>query len=176
MLDTVVRDFDQLPPRPNAGVVTYAPGAVLGPRRQRQYQLVLVQAGTVSVLVDDRERAMPPGHVGLLLSDHTEVFSFDRARTTRHSWIAISPAELASDERAALDHAPPCLPLRQAMEECAALGRSVSLADEPERCPVLAAVARGAQPVSRGGVARLRAPRRSSRRVQGPRPGAAARL
>ena len=144
MLDAVVRDFDQLPPRPNAGVVSYAPGAVLGPRLQRQYQLVLVHAGTVSVLVDGRERTMSPGHVGLLLPDHTELFAFDCARPTRHSWIAVSAAQLTGEERAALAQAAPCLPLTQAMDECAALARSVSLADEPERRPVLTAVARAA--------------------------------
>jgi AraC-like DNA-binding protein len=72
----------------SAGEVAYSPGGRLGPRWQRDVQLVLVHEGTVSVGIDGRPR--PVVHAGsacLLLPGHREAFAFAADRTTRHSWL-----------------------------------------------------------------------------------------
>jgi AraC-like DNA-binding protein len=70
------------------GTVTYPPGGTLGPRTQRDLQLVAVHSGAALVWVDDHEpRRLGPGQVGLLLPGHRERFAFDPAVATRHSWV-----------------------------------------------------------------------------------------
>ena len=134
-----------VPPRlPNAGVVTYPPRATLGPRLQPDYQLVLVHTGSARVTVNGIPREIPAGHVGLLLPGTTELFAFAPDRQTRHSWIAAAPAYLDGELRRLLDGTTPCLPLSATMQTCVVLGREVAAVDDPERRPVLAAVARAA--------------------------------
>jgi AraC-like DNA-binding protein len=70
-----------------AGEVTYPPGGTLGPRRQRDVQLVVVHSGSMTVWVDGAERHAGPHTVSLLLPGHAERFAFDRALATRHSWM-----------------------------------------------------------------------------------------
>jgi transcriptional regulator GlxA family with amidase domain len=71
----------------SAGVVTYPPGGTLGPRTQRDLQLVLMQTGSARVWVDDEERRLAAGEVGLMLPGHRERFAFDQEVATRHSWV-----------------------------------------------------------------------------------------
>lgn len=129
---------------PNAGVVTYPPRATLGPRVQPAYQLVLVHTGSARVTVNGIPREIPAGHVGLLLPGTTEFFAFAPDRQTRHSWIAAAPACLDGELCRRLDRTTPCLPLSATMQTCVDLGREVAAVDDPERRPVLAAVARAA--------------------------------
>jgi AraC family transcriptional regulator of arabinose operon len=129
---------------PNAGVVTYPPRATLGPRLQPAYQLVLVHTGSARVTVNGLPRDIPAGHVGLLLPGTTEFFAFAPDRQTRHSWIAAAPAYLDGELCRRLDRTTPCLPLSATMQTCVDLGREVADVDDPERRPVLAAVARAA--------------------------------
>jgi AraC family transcriptional regulator, arabinose operon regulatory protein len=126
---------------PNAGVVTYPPRATLGPRVQPAYQLVLVHTGSARVTVNGLPREIPAGHVGLLLPGTTEFFAFALDRQTRHSWIAAVPAYLDGALCRRLDRTTPCLPLSATMQTCVDLGREVAAVDDPERRPVLAAVA-----------------------------------
>src|SRR5918911_736890 len=130
--------------RPNAGVVTYPPRATLGPRVQHDYQLVLVHTGSAHVTVNGLRREIPAGHVGLLLPGTTEFFAFAPDRQTRHSWIAAAPAYLDGELCRQLDGTTPCLPLSATLQTCVDLGREVAAIDDPERRPVLAAVARAA--------------------------------
>ena len=135
----------QVPRRlPNAGVVTYPPRATLGPRLQPEYQLVLVHTGSARVTVNGLPREIPAGHVGLLLPGTTEFFAFAPDRQTRHSWIAAAPAYLDGELCRLLNGTTPCLPLSSMMQTCVDLGREVAAVDDPERRPVLAAVARAA--------------------------------
>lgn len=129
---------------PNAGIVLYPPRATLGPRVQRDYELVLVHAGRAHVAVDRQTREIPAGHVGLLLPGRTELYAFAADRETVHSWMALPPHLIDADLRAALDRAAPCLPLSDDMHACSDLARDVATVDDPARRPVLVAVVRAA--------------------------------
>ena len=96
------------------------------------------------VTVNGLPREIPAGHVGLLLPGTTEFFAFAPDRQTRHSWIAAAPAYLDGELCRLLDRTTPCLPLSATMQTCVDLGREVAAVDDPERRPVLAAVARAA--------------------------------
>jgi AraC-like DNA-binding protein len=94
----------------SVGTVTYPPGGTLGPRRQRDVQLVLVHSGSATIWVDDEPRRVEAGEVGLLLPGHRERFAFDARVPTRHSWIQMREPDL---DPAGL---PPVLSLSPALE------------------------------------------------------------
>jgi AraC-like DNA-binding protein len=72
----------------SAGDVVYPPGGRLGPRWQRDVQLVLVHEGSARVSVDGgAPLSITARCVGLLLPRHREEFAFDEQVPTRHSWI-----------------------------------------------------------------------------------------
>jgi AraC-like DNA-binding protein len=72
----------------SAGEVVYPPGGRLGPRWQRDVQLVLVHTGLARVEVDDAAPAtIRAGGVGLLLPGHRERFAFADDVATHHSWV-----------------------------------------------------------------------------------------
>ena len=96
-----------------AGEVTYPPGGTLGPRRQRDVQLVVLHSGSMTVWVDGAARQAGPRTVSLLLPGHEERFAFDRTLPTRHSWMQ---AHVAAPSRE-LDDLPVSLPLSPAMAD-----------------------------------------------------------
>jgi len=108
-----------LPARVSVGTVTYPPGGTLGPRRQRDVQLVLVHAGSARVAVDGREHRIAVGEVGLLLPGRRERFAFDPDVATRHSWVQVHVPDLAPPLRARLEQLPVVLPLTPALETIA---------------------------------------------------------
>src|SRR5215217_6236142 len=72
----------------SVGEIVYPSRGRLGPRRQRDVELVLVHAGHADVSIDDE----PPwriaaGFVGLLLPGHIERFAFATGEPTRHTWV-----------------------------------------------------------------------------------------
>jgi AraC-like DNA-binding protein len=94
----------------SAGDVVYPPGGRLGPRWQRDVQLVLVHEGSARVWVDGGgPRTIPAGCVGLLLPGHREDFAFDEEVQTRHSWIQARATWPGGD--------PGVLPLSSALAE-----------------------------------------------------------
>ena len=91
--------------RMSVGEVVYPPGGRLGPRRQRDVQLVVLHEGAARIEVDGAERpVLRPGWTALLLPGHAERFAFDAGRPTRHSWVQ---ARIAATPFAALPPAPP---------------------------------------------------------------------
>jgi AraC-like DNA-binding protein len=116
--------------RLSVGEVVYPPGGTLGPRRQRDTQLVLVHSGSARVWVDDA----PPldlsfGWVGLLRPGHWERFAFAEREPTRHSWVQLPlalPEEL-----------PRALPASRALGELVA----AAVAAEGELAAALSAAA-----------------------------------
>jgi AraC-like DNA-binding protein len=132
------------PGSPNAGVVRYCPGATLGPRVQRDFELVLVHAGIAVVFVDGMQREILAGHVGLLLPGRLELFRFAADRETRHSWLALPGHLLDPPTQQALHEAAPYLPLSSAMIDCAELAREVAAMDQAPDLAALAAVVRAA--------------------------------
>ena len=89
MLSQIDLGASLLPRSASVGTVTYPPGGTLGPRRQRDVQLVLVHAGSARVAVDGREHRIAVGEV------------------------------LAPDLRARLEQLPAVLPLTPALDAIA---------------------------------------------------------
>ena len=77
--------------RASFGQVQYRAGGYCGPRTQRQYQLVILHAGTCRVSVDEIERPIQLGEVHLFLPRHREVFTFSKSQKSEHSWCALKP-------------------------------------------------------------------------------------
>jgi AraC family transcriptional regulator of arabinose operon len=71
------------------GDVLYSKGGSVGPRRQADYQLVIIHSGSLTLTLDDEVLEVPENHAILLSPGHREHFSFARDRETRHSWIAL---------------------------------------------------------------------------------------
>lgn len=73
------------------GDILYAPGGACGPRVQRDYQLVFIHRGSLTLLLDDETIQVPAGYGILLIPGHLEHFLFSQDEETQHSWCAIDP-------------------------------------------------------------------------------------
>ena len=126
----------------SAGEVVYPPGGRLGPRWQRDVQLVLIHDGSARIAVDDEQRAvLNAGAVGLLLPGHREQFAFADDAETRHSWIQARVAAPPVERLAALPAAlPASTALTQLVREAVAVARTPLSTAEP----LLAALAAAA--------------------------------
>jgi len=102
--------------RLSVGTVIYPPGGSLGPRTQRDLQLVLVHAGSARIWVDGAERRLGAGQVGLLLPGHRERFAFDSEVPTRHSWVQAHVSDLGVELADRLAALPGTQPLSPALE------------------------------------------------------------
>jgi AraC-like DNA-binding protein len=87
------------------GQVRYSPGGFCGPRTQRDYQLVLLYAGSCDVKVDAANIALRVGEARLFTPGHREHFQFDARVQSHHFWCSASPAALPRELRLALDAA-----------------------------------------------------------------------
>jgi AraC-like DNA-binding protein len=125
----------------SVGTVTYPPGGTLGPRTQRDLQLVLVHAGSARVWVDERPREIAAGQVGLLLPGHRERFAFDSQRATRHSWLQARVPDLPASLRDRLEGLPAALPLSPALEALAREAVATAASALPAAPSVLAHLA-----------------------------------
>jgi AraC-like DNA-binding protein len=114
-----------MPTRVSVGTVTYPPGGTLGPRTQRDLQLVLVHAGSVRVWVDQGSRRLAAGEAGLLLPGHRERFAFDPGVDTRHSWVQAHVPDVPGALSDRLEGLPTILPLSPGLE---ALSREAAAA------------------------------------------------
>ena len=126
----------------SAGEVVYPPGGRLGPRWQRDVQLVLVHAGSARITVDGSARAvLHAGSAGLLLPGHREHFAFADDMPTRHSWVQARVSDPPAERLAAL---PVTLPASTALTEL--VSEAVSVAQTPLSTaePLLAALAAAA--------------------------------
>ena len=72
------------------GDVLYSKGGSFGPRRQVDYQLVVIHSGSLTLTLDDDEvLEVQENHAILLSPGHREQFYFARDSETRHSWVAV---------------------------------------------------------------------------------------
>jgi AraC-like DNA-binding protein len=128
--------------RVSAGDVVYPPGGRLGPRWQRDVELVLVHAGSARVTVDDEPRArLGAGWVGLLLPGHRERFEFSDAEPTHHAWVQAHVADPPLERLAAL---PAALPASTALTELLAEAAAAARTPLSTAEPLLAALAAAA--------------------------------
>ncbi|HEX2034117.1 MAG TPA: helix-turn-helix domain-containing protein [Chloroflexota bacterium] len=100
-----------------AGTIVYPPGGTYGPRRQRDYQLVLLHRGQVAVQIDGVTLHVGAQQVALLKPGHREYFRFASQTETHHSWLNLERPPLPHEYLAALDAAPGCLALSPAMAQ-----------------------------------------------------------
>lgn len=91
------------------GEVMYQPGGHCGPRQQRDYQLVFLHSGELTVRVDEHVRRVSSGQVGLFVPGRNEYFSFSEQRETHHSWCSVAPARVSANLRRVLASAPAVL-------------------------------------------------------------------
>ena len=97
-------DFLSLETDFHGGTFVYEPSATLGPRIQRDLQLVYVYEGWMEIRVDGVARRLHAGQSTLLLPGGHEVFQFATDGRTRHGWVSasrpdwdsINPGPLAS--------------------------------------------------------------------------------
>src|ERR671935_562848 len=101
----------------SVGEVTYPPGGVLGPRRQRDVQLVVLHTGSMTVWVDGAARSAGAGSVSLLLPGHEERFAFAADRPTRHSWVQAHVPAVSAQVDARLRALLHALPLSLSMAD-----------------------------------------------------------
>lgn len=81
------------------GDVLYSKGGSFGPRRQADYQLVVIHRGSLTLKLDDEILEVREHQAILLSPGHLEQFYFARDNETRHSWVAIRPEILDADLR-----------------------------------------------------------------------------
>ena len=92
------------------GDVLYSKGGSFGPRRQLDFQLVVIHEGFLSLTLDREVIEVPEGHGILLSPGHLEHFHFARQHETRHSWVAVEPTLLSTKLRQEFERYPGPLP------------------------------------------------------------------
>ncbi len=101
--------------RVDFGRVKYTPGGYCGPRRQRDYQLVIIEVGEAQVTVDDKTLTLPAEHAALFLPGHQEHFVFSAKQETEHVWCSIRPLFMPAELRWRLARAPQMVPCSELM-------------------------------------------------------------
>src|SRR5512132_1694349 len=118
LLSEIDQGAELWPTQVSVGEVTYPPGGRLGPRWQRDVQLVLVHSGSARIAIDDEPRATQrAGAIGLLLPGHRERFAFADGAETHHSWIQGRVPDLSASLAARLAALPVALPASTALTE-----------------------------------------------------------
>jgi len=109
-------------PRMSFGRIRYEPGGYCGPRLQRDYQLVVLHAGSCRVEVDGAVRDLAIGEAHLFHPRHRERFAFAVDRESHHSWCSIRPGFVPAAMRSALARAPLQAPLTPLFQQLIAAG------------------------------------------------------
>jgi AraC family transcriptional regulator of arabinose operon len=97
-------------PQVDFGNVKYIPGGYCGPRRQRDYEIVVLRAGGGRVTVDGEALDLPMEHAVLFLPGHREHFVFSADQETDHVWCSIRPRFMPAELRRMLAAAPRMVP------------------------------------------------------------------
>ncbi|HNX34983.1 MAG TPA: AraC family transcriptional regulator [Kiritimatiellia bacterium] len=94
-------------PRAIFGQIRYLPGGYVGPRVQRDYEIILMHSGSCTVRVDDgANRPLAVGLAYLFRPGHQEHFLYDSRIHSHHSWCSVSPAFFPDVLRLSLDAVP----------------------------------------------------------------------
>lgn len=113
------------------GEVAYEPGARLGPRVQRDLQLVLMHQGEAWIQVDEAARHLRAGEAGLLRPGHREYFEFSRHGRTHHSWCAVAYPSLGDAASKTLGALPFLAPLSDRLHNLVRLGLGLRAETRP---------------------------------------------
>ncbi len=103
------------PEEVSVGEVVYPPGGRLGPRLQRNLQLVIVHTGHMNVWIDDQHYHAPPASITILFPSHEERFAFAEDSETWHSWLHVYASDIPAALMQRLEALPRVLPLSPMM-------------------------------------------------------------
>ena len=101
--------------RVDFGRIKYTSRGYCGPRRQRDYELVVLEAGGAQVTVDDEPLTLPVDYAALFLPGHRESFDFSAEQETEHVWCSIRPNFMPAELRWRLARAPRMVPCSELM-------------------------------------------------------------
>lgn len=114
--------------RASAGTVVYPPGGHFGPRKQINFQLVLLHTGKMDISINDKFYKVPPGHLCLLQPGTQEEFYFAKEQKTWHRWIDVHVEALPCEIESKLKFLPFYLPISDSMNRLTDLMLSIQQA------------------------------------------------
>lgn len=89
------------------GQISYLPGGYVGPRVQRDYELIVLHSGSCEVRIDGgARRPLALGLAYLFRPGHREHFLYDARNRSNHSWCSVSPVFFPDALRRGLDAVP----------------------------------------------------------------------
>lgn len=92
------------------GEVRYKPGGFVGPRIQRNYQLVILHSGSCRVSIDNLAHGLSPGWAAVFLPNHREHFLFSAHAETHHTWCHLKPQFMPAGLKRQIHRAPFTIP------------------------------------------------------------------
>ena len=93
------------------GEVRYKPGGFVGPRIQKDFQLVILHSGSCKVTIANTTHNLTPGWASIFLPGRREYFEFSPKAESHHTWCTIIPKLIPADLKRHLLKAPftaPC--------------------------------------------------------------------
>ena len=81
-----------------AGIALYPPGAVLGPRRLADFEIVLLVAGGATLSLDDDQFTLGPGSCVLARPSMVDTYEWHQGRTSRHYYVHFSLAGIPATD------------------------------------------------------------------------------
>lgn len=94
-------------PRAIFGQIRYLPGGFVGPRVQRDYEIILMHSGSCTVRIDGgANHALTLGLAYLFRPGHQEHFLYDSCNPSHHSWCSVFPASFPDALRLSLEAIP----------------------------------------------------------------------
>lgn len=106
-------------PRFNVGDFTYEKKGRLGPRFQKNLQLVYIYEGEATIWVDDQPNLLKANEITLLVPGHKERFAFSKTRKTHHGWCEVKQPKLEKKAKAAYEKLPFSIPLSNNIKQFA---------------------------------------------------------
>lgn len=73
------------------GDVIYPPSGTFGPRIQLDYQIFILNSGSLILQIEDSKQEIKPGEVCLLKPGNHEFFQFSKLQPSHHQWCSVSP-------------------------------------------------------------------------------------
>lgn len=97
------------------GTIVYTSGSQFGPRIQQDWQLFILDSGSLRIWIDEVLHIVQPGHIVLLKPGHREKFEFAREKETWHRWITIEMEQGSTEFENAFKQLPFSIPVSEEM-------------------------------------------------------------
>lgn len=112
------------------GEVVYGPRGQCGPRIQADYQLVLLNEGSLKLCLDQIWMEVRPGDLVFCEPGHEELFLFAETTESRHQWCSVATRLVDQSLAALLSGSGGILPITSAMQALVDVGLSRSTASD----------------------------------------------